>query len=153
MGSESVLDLLYRRRQYHEIEINGINAAIEAYKKFHNNAPALKQSIAPSGKRITMAKEQPKIPWTSEIAKSYVVGETLDIGQTCQRMAERGIKEALDPRNRATVSSILARMASQDIWPIIKVEPGRYKKIDKELIEKEAATKEDANNTKPSSLF
>ena len=109
-----VVELLEKKQAYHLEQLKRIKLALAA----------LKGDVKPN-KSSTIS--QPKIPWTEkvmELLKKSDEGMSLD--QIRSGLADEGLSEALDAKNRPTIYSTLSRGLKNGV--LEKVGYGIYRK-------------------------
>lgn len=123
--STDVIELLEKKRKYHVEQLRRINVALAALK---GETDVVSKAKASSTKAI---------PWTAEVMKVFnEADKPLSLKQVCQKLAERGIREALDNKHRPTIYSTLDRGVKKE-----ELEKAGYGLYRKKTIKRELRTR------------
>jgi hypothetical protein len=95
-----VIELLEAEKAYYLDQIRRINIALGA----------LKSEAKPQGEVVV---EKRQIKWRKEILNLFNEFDGLSIGDVCQKLAEKGISEALDKKYRNTIGNTTNRLKTE----------------------------------------
>lgn len=101
-GRPDVIEVLKRERDYHMEQLKRINMALAV----------LEGEVTGN---IDDKPEKRKIEWTAEIIKLFDECDRLDFDQVRQKLAERGVTEAVENRYRNTVYTTLKRKVDENV--------------------------------------
>jgi len=109
-----VVELLEKKQEHHLEQLKRIKLALAA----------LKGDVKPSKSNVAI---HPKTPWTEKVMELLDKNnEGMNLDQILNDLAEGGIVEALDPKNRQTIYSTLSRGLKKGV--LEKVGYGVYRK-------------------------
>ncbi|MFC1533578.1 hypothetical protein ACFL7M_09470 [Thermodesulfobacteriota bacterium] len=123
-----IIQLLNDKKSYHLEQIERINIAIGALQGKPEKSQNMK--ISP-----------PRVSWTKEILKTVNENNGLTPVEIRNKIAERGITQALDDNYSSSVYATLSRLTSNG--KIKKAEDGKYIKMRQPLVFEE---KKEASN-------
>lgn len=115
-----VIDLLKKEREYHLEQVQRINNALAAFEG------ELTKTNLGSSKSVSKAH---KIQWTAPAREVFDTGVEITTEQLREKLAEKGIVEALDDSYKNSIYATVSRLAKSGY--IEKTENGTYRKSSK----------------------
>ena len=110
-----IIELLEQEKAYYADQIKRVNIALSA----------LKGEMTSGNKENKPTRKS--IPWVNEITVIFKDNDTLTTSQIKNKLAERGIAEALETSSHNTIYSTLSRMVNKK-RVLFKNEDGSYSK-------------------------